>query len=98
MTILADMVVRETLRPHTAMTRFTRRSMPDLRRAMFQAHKFVLDDDMSAFMADLATIPFNATHERRPDIFNAIRHGSRLPYPVTWIEYNSRVFRRRLLD
>jgi hypothetical protein len=39
---LADRVVRETLRPHTVLKQDTNRPMPDLRKAMLAARKFVL--------------------------------------------------------
>jgi hypothetical protein len=94
-----DQVIRETLRPDTILKRGLSRNMAELRATLHSARKFVLDESMSAFMADLASVPFAAvTPERRPDIMESLRHGARLPHQTTWIEYDTLAFRRRLIE
>lgn len=99
MTTVADMVIRETYRGNkSTFPRLTTRSDESVRRAILASRKFVMDESMSGFMADLSTIPFRAATARRSEVLSSLRHGAMLPHPQTWIEYNARAFRRRLLD
>lgn len=54
------------------------------------ARKFVLDDDMSAFVSDLsyACLPATSSEKRIRDMLESQRAGARLPFPLTWIEMN----------
>lgn len=55
------------------------RPMGDLRRALLHANRFVIDDRMSRFMADLPQVPFERVKpERRPEVLDTMRHGARL--------------------
>ena len=96
--ILADLLLRETYRPHTLLARMTPRPMADDRAALIRARRFVLDDAMAAFMADLSQVPFQVAGVRRPEVLDTIRHGARLPHAATWIEFSGRAFRARLLE
>jgi hypothetical protein len=75
-----------------------------LRQKLFQAKRFVMDERMSAFMADLATAAFipknlqtkvladgRSSWLARPGSYKLaeqMRIGARLPHAVTWVEYN----------
>lgn len=96
--ILADMIVRETLRPHTNLAKMTARSMDGLRSAIMHAKRIVFDVPMSRFLADLSNAPFDTNHDRRIEILESLRHGARLPSPVTWIELMGQDFRDRLVE
>jgi hypothetical protein len=99
MEILANQVLRETYRPHTDLQHYTKRPMHEIRNHLIQARKFVLDPSMSAFLADLATIPMQSVaHERRPQVMDTMRHGARLPHPATWVEIDGHAFRDRMLN
>lgn len=51
------------------------------------ARKFVLDEEMSAFVADLSYAVFpKGRDDRIKDIVESSRASSRLPFPTTWIE------------
>lgn len=93
---IANQVVRETLKPHTSMMRFTDRSMVDLRTAIINARRFELDSDMSSFMADLSAVPFDVDSIRRPELINSIRISAKLPFPKIWVEFDQDAFRTRL--
>jgi hypothetical protein len=86
---LADLMLREWTRgPY-------RRSIDPTQyvaRMIAQARKFVLDDRMSSFMADLAyaSLPVHRDIKRDRAILEGMRILSRLPHKVTWIEYNLR--------
>lgn len=95
---LANLTLRETFRPKTTMQYITDRPMADIRAAITGARRFVLDDRMSAFLADLSSVPFQVQQVRRPQVLDTIRHGARLPHATTWIEFNGSEFRRRLLE
>jgi hypothetical protein len=73
------------------------RSNEAMRRALESTHRFILDDAMSSFMADLA----NESFLRRfgdPVVMrmaDSIRTQARLPHPSVWIEYSLRDYQRR---
>src|SRR5262245_15902773 len=71
-----------------------------------QARKFVLDEQMAAFMADLANASFprsgvtkatTVNTKRAHRILENMRHMARLPHAKTWIEFdlNARVNQAR---
>jgi hypothetical protein len=69
---------------------------PGLRRALESARRFVLDDAMAAFLGELSFESFTGRHlhikphRRAQHIYSGIdslRHFSRLPHKVTWVEY-----------
>jgi hypothetical protein len=65
-----------------------------------QARKFILGDDMSAHMADLAyaSLLTCKTAEKARLLLDSMRMMSRLPHPVTWIEYNFAAKARRAVE
>jgi hypothetical protein len=65
-----------------------------------QARKFVLDEGMSSFMADLGYASLNAcrTHAKRVEMIEGIRKMSRLPHATTWIEFDKQAHRRRVKE
>ena len=69
-----------------------RKTVPEsFRDKLIRAQKFVLDEAMSAHMADLTCAPFLS--EDRLFVYqvaDGARRMARLPYPVTWIEYDCR--------
>ena len=62
--------------------------------ALRRAKRFVLDDEMSTFLGELATSAFvrskGLTIASRNKVADRLRLGARLPSEVTWIEYNLR--------
>ncbi|RPH72685.1 MAG: hypothetical protein EHM78_01940 [Myxococcaceae bacterium] len=60
------------------------------------ARKFVMDDSMSSFLADIGGA--DRLGEDTAASLNAMRFLSRLPHRVTWIEYNARVRHSRALE
>ena len=68
-----------------------------MRQVLFSARRFVADERMSAFMADLALEAFikkgNRPVSRR--IADSLRVSARLPHESVWIEYDSRAYHRR---
>jgi hypothetical protein len=48
---LANLLLRETFRPHASALALSLRPVADLRAALIRARRFVLDESMSAFMA-----------------------------------------------
>jgi hypothetical protein len=97
METLANLVLRDTFRPRSNLPKFTSRPLADIRAALTNARRFVLDDRMSSFLADLSQVPFQCPPLRRPEVLDVMRHGARLPHKTTWIEFNGRAFRDRLL-
>lgn len=59
-------------------------------RQVALARKFSLDDEMSAFMADLAYASMPSLHSPRrvAQWLDGLRVMSRLPHDLTWIEYD----------
>lgn len=95
---LATLTLKELYRPHTRLKNFTERDVADLRQSLLTAKRFVLDDEMSSFLADLSITPFIANLARRAEVMDVLRHNARLPHPKIWIELNGRAFRARLLE
>ena len=93
---LADMMIREAFKPE-----FVRMVDPHnkFRQTMAAARKFVLNKEMSAFMADLANGPIqNMKSEMRNKIINGWRRLARAPHHLTWIEYDQHFKNERCRD
>lgn len=65
-------------------------------RRVAEARKFVMDDSMSAFLADIGS-PHRLTDDPAGRI-EAMRFLSRLPHRTTWIEYDARVRMSRAVE
>jgi hypothetical protein len=93
---LADDMMREWSKP--AYRRIDRNNW--LSAHIAQARKFVLDDSMSAFMADLGYASLNAckTEAKKHQLIEGIRKLSRLPHATTWIEFNKQEHRKRVKE
>jgi hypothetical protein len=65
-----------------------------------QARKFVLDESMSTFMADLSYTTLNAckTDAKRHHLIESMRRLARLPHAITWIEFDKQAHRRRVKE
>src|SRR5262245_24077025 len=101
--LLIDIVYRETFDK--------RRPNHDLRMTLLAARRFVLADEMAAFIVDLAFEnlfgrtfrqvqrgrPLNTASLRKRvfRLLDQMRHFSRLPHRVTWIEFSYDAFVRR---
>jgi hypothetical protein len=70
----------------------------DLRNAIVAASRFILDREMSAFLADLSLAPFRCNPQRRLEIIDSLRRSSRLPHRVTWIEFDAVAFINRRVE
>lgn len=55
---------------------------------VLHARKFVLDDAMSAYLADLGHSFWHGGLRKRICMLENARHMARLPHPITWIEFN----------
>jgi hypothetical protein len=69
------------------------------RQALTTAHRFILDDDMSSFLADLSLQAFRRAKEKGSRalfwrLVDNLRLTARLPHPTTWIEWNYRLAER----
>jgi hypothetical protein len=83
---LADLVLRQTYgKPkRSGMAHIS------VRAPLFAARRFVLDQDASAFLCDLANANFFRQHVSRAlRAYEASRVLARLPHAVTWIEYDA---------
>lgn len=90
---MIDAVIRESLRPHS------RYVPPGLRPALLEARKFVLDDGMSAFLAELSHRPFAGKNPlTQIKVMDSMRVASRLPHKTTWVELNARAYKQHVLD
>jgi len=95
---LADMLMRELYRPDSLLPAMAARSAPEIRDAITTANRFVLDGEMSSFLADLASVPFHGNRQRHPEILDSLRHSARLPHRITWIELDGLRFNKRLVE
>src|SRR4029077_4695528 len=91
---LADDLIREWQRP--VYRKIDKNNW--LASHVAQARKFVLDEGMSAFMADLSYVSLNAckTIAARTPLVESMRKLARLPHAATWIEYDKQAHRRRV--
>lgn len=90
---LADMVMRESLRNPKKSS-----IAPWLGKYLKEARRFVLDASASSFLADLAFANFMGTRRRSIMALETSRRLARLPHRVTWIEYDSKANKQRMMD
>jgi hypothetical protein len=88
-------MIREWLKP---ICRQIESSPNWVQNSVARARKFVLDDDMSAFLADLSNASMRTcgTFSKAKMLTESLRSQARLPHALTWIEYNKRRYRARL--
>ena len=86
---LADMAIRESLRPHGRVPKH-------FGDKIATARKFSLDKEASSFLADLSHASF--TGEKSIANIEKVRQLARLPHQVVWFEYDMQAFRRRSLE
>jgi hypothetical protein len=85
---LHDVIYRETFRSHTCAG-WT--SNADMRAALQDARRFVLDDNMSTFLGELATAAFvRSGRQMAQRMVETLRVSARIPHRTTWFEYNLR--------
>lgn len=96
MSTLADDVLRETYAKRSMLGLMTERPLGEIRQAMTTARRFVLDKEMSRFMADLSTAVYRVAN--KSDMLDSMRHSAMLPHPVTWVEFDGRAFRERIIE
>ena len=98
---LLDALYRETFRPTTNPGW---RSNTDMRHALESARRFVIDDRMAAFMADLANESFiraGVAGDPVPlcsRLADSLRVSARLPHASIWIEYPLRPYQHRAYE
>lgn len=72
------------------------RSRERMRAAVQSARRFVLDERMSEFLADLAWEAFSPrSGKHRKVLVEQWRHSARLPHAATWIEFDAQAYRHR---
>jgi|KBSMisStaDraftv2_1062788.scaffolds.fasta_scaffold00048_67 hypothetical protein len=100
-TTLIDALYRTTFRPKTHPGW---RSNTDMRHALESARRFVLDDRMSAFMAELSNESFiraGVAGDPVPlcsRLADSLRVSARLPHASIWIEYPLRPYQHRAYE
>ena len=94
---LANELIRESYRGSKSVIKLAGFDALAARRAIAHAKRFALDDGMSTFLGELATVPFKVAPQRRPDILDSLRHTARLPFPQMFIQYDYRALRHGLL-
>jgi hypothetical protein len=97
----------ETLHDALLQATYTEKAFQPFRAPLIQARKFVLDDKMSSFMADIGNEAWKILSEQITDdkrsridaeaerLIDGARKMARLPFPIVWIEYDSDARRRR---
>jgi hypothetical protein len=93
---LCDALIREYMRPFYKGIANTDMIIKPLR----ESRKFVLDETMSAFMADLSYASLLTTDKphKAQLLTDAMRMAARLPHKVTWIEYNHFLRSKRAVE
>jgi hypothetical protein len=83
---LADLALRQTF----GKPRHRGIAHKSVRAPLLAARRFVLDQDASSFLCDLANANFHKQNVGRAlRAYEASRVLARLPYTVTWIEYDA---------
>lgn len=96
---LANDIIRETYRPKTALaTILASRTMENLRRTLISCRRYELDESMSEFLAELATVPFSSARARMAETLSSLRHSARLPFSPMFIELDGRAFRKAIIE
>jgi hypothetical protein len=81
---LIDLAIRESFKRHDGLV------PGGMRETLVRAHKFLLSYEMSGYLADLTNAAFFESPDRSLALVDAARRQARLPFPVTWIEYDCR--------
>ena len=92
---LIDTLYRASFRPDPVSGW---RSNADMRHALKSARRFVVDDRMGAFMAELSNESFLKVGIGNPmvhRIADSLRVSARLPHESIWIEYPLRAYQHR---
>ena len=74
------------------------KSNSEMRKALELARRFVVDQPMAVFMAELANELFIKVRAGKPmsvKIADSLRVQARLPHEAIWIEYDLRAYQRR---
>lgn len=95
---LANELIRETYRKHTDLELVSLRNPAIIRKAVAEAKRFILDESMSGFVAELATVPFKVDYKRRPDVLASLRHSAVPPFAKMFIQIDNAAFRKTLLQ
>lgn len=86
---------RKQAERHSALMQ---RPVQSLRTLMTNAKVFRLDERMSEYVGHLSTVPFKVDALlRRYEALDSIRYSARLPFPVSFIQFNNRALRKGLL-
>jgi len=102
MSNLANQFLEATFKPTKKIIGGGQHDALALRAKLYSARRFVLDPEMSGFMADLSCAFFSKASEKNSmrDIGAAAVEDARrlalLPFDVTWIEYDGRAKHRHL--
>ena len=93
---LADALIREWTRPH--IRELDRKGT--LANMIASARKFVLDKNMSSFMADLAyaSLLTCKSIDKAHKLMNGMRQMARLPHALTWLEYDFKAKAQRAVN
>lgn len=89
---LADGLLRESFKPHWRHADKT----ASFRNALLRARRFVLDSEMSSFMADLSYAALSKYAARNAVLLENMRKSARLPHKITWIEYDLKARQNRV--
>jgi hypothetical protein len=91
---LIDAVYRHTFQRET---QFGWRSNVAMRKALTDARRFVLDEKMSGFLADLANASFTNPRSARLQYAAAeqLRISARSPHRSVWVEYDMHAYENR---
>jgi hypothetical protein len=100
----ADLLYHSTFRRLNKKYEHLAQIQDNLRKWLFCAKRFVLDDGMAAFIADLTIQTFSSAKHRdhrnfctraNRRLIEQIRLGSRLPHQDTWVEYDAHIAQKR---
>jgi hypothetical protein len=90
---LADALIQASFKKHYELLD-PKRELPKL---LAEANRYVLNDSMSGFMADLAwaSLLTSLNQGKAQNLLDSMRRQARAPHKVTWIEYNHQAKHRR---
>ena len=90
-----------TLRQSFAWDKLSPAGAKELRQALNEAHRFVLDGDMSKFLGTLACTPFifeREKREQRDKVMDSILKSARLPHKTLWVELSLIDYKRGVME
>lgn len=95
-TLFDSLVVEFSKKPHDESEFLTKSFV----RRLKEARRFVLDEEMSTFSADLAHRPFEHVRSEAVGhrLLDELRCMARLPHAITWIEYDNRARAKRAIE